>query len=214
MKLTRWGWGILGVAALLVSSTSAQAWPFHHCCGCRHHCCEMHICCRPYNAFTPICCGNLFCDGCCPNPCAAASGCCAMPSYGCGMPAPCMGGFDGCGYGACVPGACDAGPMMPPSLPPVGAPLPPGPATPVAPTPTTMPPAFNHTAQYGAPAMPYGVWPASYYPGYYYGYAGYQGGYNPYYQGGYNPYLNYNPYSQYGIPYYHYTFGYNGQRRY
>src|SRR5882724_10277641 len=54
------------------------------------------ITCRPYNAFTPICWGNLVCDGCCPQPCGVASGCLPMtfgvPPFaanGCGMP--CMG---------------------------------------------------------------------------------------------------------------------------
>lgn len=74
------------------------------------------ITCRPYNAFTPICWGNLVCDGCVPNPCGVAGGCLPMtmgtPPFpcnggGCG-PMPCMGG--GCGSGGCC--ASDMGPMM------------------------------------------------------------------------------------------------------
>ena len=81
------------------------------------------ITCRPYNAFTPICWGNLVCDGCCPSPCGVASGClplnmgappwcgnygmggmpCMMPGYGPGM------------GGACGPDGCCASDMsMPP----------------------------------------------------------------------------------------------------
>src|SRR5580658_10342963 len=73
-------------------TTPAQAWfglfsPWNG-----HNRYVTHITCRPYNAFTPICWGNLYCDGCCPNPCGVASGCNMMPSYG------------GCGYGGCAPG--------------------------------------------------------------------------------------------------------------
>src|SRR5260370_23962434 len=54
-----------------------------------------HITCRPYNAFTPICWGNLVCDGCNPSPCGVAGGCLpltmGMPAWACpggqfGMP--------------------------------------------------------------------------------------------------------------------------------
>src|SRR4051794_14589629 len=82
MKSTRWILGLLSVAGLLLSLTqdAAALWPFN-CCGGHH--CDMHICCRQYNAFTPVCWGNVHCDGCCPN-------------FGCGM-------------GSCMPGMCGMG---------------------------------------------------------------------------------------------------------
>jgi hypothetical protein len=179
--MTRWGLALASLAAVLLSGSDANAWCFKNsCCGpCYHHrlhCFETHITCRPYNAFTPICWGNLYCDGVCPNPQAFAAGCCSFPSYGGCMPGGCMAG--GCmtgpaypgyaggfapgygGYGMGVPyqGAPYQGaPMVLP-----GAPLPQG-------VPTQMP--NNNTAQYGYP-MPYGVQPAGY-PGYYYGYPTY-----------------------------------------
>ena len=169
MKITRWGLGLLSLAVLLTSVSDAGAW-FGHCGSCyhhRHHCFETHITCRPYNAFTPICWGNLTCDGCCPNPCGVASGCCMPPSCGSGS---CGAGFAG-GY---MPGQfCGYPGGMLPSY--AGAPI----AYPGVPMPQTMPtqapnynlpPPVNQTTQYGNPAMYYGVQPASYYPGYYYGY--------------------------------------------
>src|SRR5438552_136077 len=98
MKITRWGLGLLSLVALLTSVGDASAWGVF---GWRPHCFETHITCRPYNAFTPICWGNLICDGCCPNPCAAASGCNMFPSGGC------MG--DGCMAGGFMPGGYYAG---------------------------------------------------------------------------------------------------------
>jgi hypothetical protein len=187
MKITRWGLGLLSLAVLLTSVSNASAWwkPFSHCGSCchlRHHCFETHITCRPYNAFTPICWGNLTCDGCCPNPCAVASGC-MTPSFGGCAPGMDCAGFQGgctpggfCGYpGGMLPGYAGApfqgypvqgypGAMQ--SLP--GAPLPQAMPT-LAPN-YNVPPPANQTTQYGNPAMYYGVQPASYYPGYYYGY--------------------------------------------
>jgi hypothetical protein len=191
MKITTWGLGLASLAALLLSVSDADALLFHHHCHCRHHCCDMRICCRPYNAFTPFCCGTMHCDGCCPLPCAQASGCAAMPSYGCDMPAPVCGGF----AGACAPGygSPAMGGSMPVNLPPA-MPMPSGVPVPLNPN---VPPVLNHTAQYANPAMYYGVQPVGYYPGYYYGYqpsyypaayyyqAAYQNGYNPYYGYGY-----------------------------
>ncbi len=54
---------------------------------------------RPYNAFTPICWGNLVCDGCNPNPCNPAASlpmhCGVSPFASCYGGRPCMG--DACG---------------------------------------------------------------------------------------------------------------------
>ena len=208
MKFTRWAVGIWSAAALLMVAGNADAWLCcHHGCGgcCRHHCFETHICCRPYNAFTPICWGNLYCDGCCPNPQGVASGCCipgswsgCLPGIDCaaspwGYPPPSLAGggpyprYPIYGdmnqinpYQGTVPGGMLPGGMLPggpvPSMP-TSMPLPQG-ATPAAPA---VPPVLNHTAQYPY-GMYYGLQPAGYYP---YGYypMGYAPGYNPYYYG-------------------------------
>src|SRR5471032_856016 len=100
---------VFSLCCLALFSAESQAFfglfsPWNH-----HNRYTTQITCRPYNAFTPICWGNLVCDGCCPNPCGVASGqlpmnfgvppfanfgCCGMPGMGCGgMPG--MGGAYG-----------------------------------------------------------------------------------------------------------------------
>jgi hypothetical protein len=156
-----------------LSVSNASAWGlFNHCGPCYHrghHCFETHITCRPYNAFTPICWGNLYCDGCCPNPCGVASGCNMMPSWG------------GGGYGGCAPGMPCAGYPMgglpsfastpwdaaPGSFP--NNPYGPQQSIPMQVPTNNVPPGVN-TTMYGNPGTYYGVQPANYYPGYYYGY--------------------------------------------
>jgi hypothetical protein len=111
--------GLLSLCLLGISASQAFAGIFDCCCWCRHKY-TTQITCRPYNAFTPICWGNLCCDGCCPNPCGVAGGCLPVtmgtppfPANGCGcgpmmgggFPMPFMGGSEGC----C---ASDMGPMM------------------------------------------------------------------------------------------------------
>src|SRR5258708_565473 len=39
--------------------------------------------CRPYNAFTPLCWGNMTCDGCCPFAGCGGGGCCPSPIQSC-----------------------------------------------------------------------------------------------------------------------------------
>ena len=202
MKLASWGLGLLSVAALLFSAVDADAFSLCNPCSChRHHChhfchhsCETHITCRPYNAFTPICYGNLYCDGCCPNPCALAGGC--SPSWGgciagsgCGgFAGPYAGGFiSGFGpvyAGPLQPGWGDSYPGMLPSVP-TSLPVTPGTPGTQVPAAPTVPPVLNHTTQYGNPVPYYGVQPTNYYPGYY----GYPANYYPY-QAGYNAYMN------------------------
>jgi hypothetical protein len=199
MKITRWGLGLLSVAGLLLSARDADAFLFCHCCG--HHCCETHICCRPYNAFTPICWGNIHCDGCCMQPCTMCSNYMAMmPGNAC-APGP-MGGMPfGCGPGCGMNGA--PMPSMPaaglapgamPGVAPMPVSAPPAPGTP--PANPNVPPIYNQTAQYGDPAASYGygVQPISYYPGYY----GYP---MPYYPPVYPGAYPYNMYP-YGYGYY------------
>jgi hypothetical protein len=167
MKCTRWALGLLSVAGLFFSvNHGVDAGILHHC-GCHHHCCDMKICCRQYNAFTPVCFGSMFCDGCCPN-------------FGCAQPQPCGPVCGAWGCGDFAGGMSPAGiPGLPPGAIPVGAPVPQGAPLPTGPV---TPPVINNTAQFGGP-MYYGVQPAGFYPGY-----GYQ--YNPY---GYQPmaYPNY-----------------------
>jgi hypothetical protein len=68
------------------------------CCGC-----GAKFCVRQYNAFSPVCCGTVFCDGCCP------FGACGGGGYG---------GYGGCANGMCGPGGCG---IMPFSGIPTGA---------------------------------------------------------------------------------------------
>src|SRR5262245_27306856 len=69
----------LSLAGVALSAVPASAGWLHNKCCNRW---ATTIVCRPYNAFTPVCYGNLVCDGCCPfafNPgmcgnCAGVSG--------------------------------------------------------------------------------------------------------------------------------------------
>lgn len=111
------------ILALIVSgvmTSESFAWgccfgliPHRGCCGCCG--CGAQFCVRQYNAFSPVCCGTVFCDGCCPF--GAGGG-----GYGgCGMGA--MGGmmpFAGTMGGCCGPGGCGNGAYLG-SLPPADA---------------------------------------------------------------------------------------------
>jgi len=83
--------GLLTLAGLTLSAQNASAWLLD--CLCEHHMQKysLYIVCRPYNAFTPVCYGNINCLGGCPAPCA--------PS--------CFQG-DSCDTG-CAGGSCTAG---------------------------------------------------------------------------------------------------------
>gem|GEM_PF-2305219 len=107
------------------------------CCGC-----GAKFCVRQYNAFSPVCCGTVFCDGCCPfGACGGYGG--YGPGFGYGVcgDGMCMPGvmpFSGlpapaCGPGGCADGACLG--SLPAADPVAGAPA--APATPAAPLPTT-----------------------------------------------------------------------------
>jgi hypothetical protein len=185
--------GLLALAGLALHVTEASAffcckpWRCHRGC----HRCTTCITCRPYNAFTPICWGNLYCDGCCPSPCGVAGG---------QLPFQYMGGF-GAYYGGmgCCPPTCAAS-MYPAVLNGGmmgyhgGTVLPD--STPAAPkTNTPAPGGSNFTPPTPAPATSY------YYPGY-------NPYMNPYYgvmRTGYYPnYMGYGAYPNYG-----YGYGYN-----
>jgi hypothetical protein len=102
--------GLLSIATLAWATASASAWwpcfPLKGCCGSK--CCST-ICIRQYNAFTPICCGSLSCDGCCPmtfGGCNFGGNNCGGCNFGnnCGgcnygAPACCVGGGDACCLG-------------------------------------------------------------------------------------------------------------------
>jgi hypothetical protein len=122
------------VLALVVSGV-VTAQSFAGCCFglCYRHCgccgCGASFCVRQYNAFSPVCCGTVFCDGCCP----FGNGC-GYGGYGMGPCGPGMCGPGGCGVPfsgvpACGPGGCADGACLgslPPSEPAPGAPLAPG----------------------------------------------------------------------------------------
>lgn len=141
-----------------------------------------HITCRPYNAFTPICWGNLVCDGCNPSPCGVASGCLPLtmgaPPWA-GSCGPMMGG-------ACGPNGCMASDMpvyQPAPMPainnqqqqPFKAPMPN--PLPMGPNSTMFP--YSGVSQANFNPMPY---PNYYQPNYYQ-----PNYYQPTY---YNPYMN------------------------
>jgi len=162
---------VSSLALVAAAAGSASAW-CNDCCG---KCCAT-ICLRPYNAFTPVCCGSLCCDGCAsmmfggmylPNPCGA------------GLPGP--SGWPGLGgwAGATYPyGPVASYPMPLPNAPAAPTVVPGAPgaapsATPPAfkaPAPTPIestPPKGDTTSQAVPYPMAYGaVHYAGYYPGY------------------------------------------------
>lgn len=144
--------GLFSLCTLALFATESQAWCLFRC-----HKYTTQITCRPYNAFTPICWGNLTCDGCCPNPCGVAGGCLPMnmgaPPWASGA-GPCFGGA--CGHNAMVPAPAPANNQFTPPMP---MPLPMGPNT-------TMYP-YQGVSQanfYPQPYYPQAYYPQSYYP--------------------------------------------------
>ncbi len=151
MKLKLFALGGLCLVGWALSACQASAFGvFPHC----FHKNYSVIVCRPYNAFTPICCGNVVCDGCCPSPyCGGPS--CQLPIQNCFAPA--CGGLT-YGPNSFVPYAVSQPQMMQtPAIPTQNAPS----FTPPPPLPNTV---YNQTSM-GYPAqgmVP--VQPASYYP--------------------------------------------------
>src|SRR5438067_10747813 len=82
---------VLGLGAVGLSAGPASA---HHLLKC--HCYKKCacICCKPYNAFSPVVFGNFCFEGCCPS-----FGCCQPPA-----PPPCPEPCGGCADGSC--GGC------------------------------------------------------------------------------------------------------------
>jgi len=144
---------LLSLGAVALTSSPASAYLFK--CKCYKKCCT--FCCRPYNAFSPSCCGTMFCDGCCPKPCFQPQG----------PPA----GYDGgCPDGACcADGACGGAPWAGPGyLPSAGGPAAQGPgaAGGTAPAPGgQLPMPGNQPFQPPTPMpLPNGAGVQSYYP--------------------------------------------------
>ena len=181
MKRKILAFGLFSLCSLAMFAGESQAFfgllsPYHpsslwH----RHNRYVTHITCRPYNAFTPICWGNLVCDGCNPSPCGVASGCLPMQigvppwaSAGCGMPSMAGGYMPSYSQASDMP-MMHHGPQMPmpdirsqPFMPPAPMPLAPG---------ATMmyPPTGVSQANYN-PYMP--QQPQYYMPNYYNPYQG------------------------------------------
>ncbi len=159
MKMKSLALGVLSLVGLVLSSSNASA--FFLFPQCFHHDCSV-IVCRPYNAFTPICCGTMMCNGCCPSFCGGG-GCARQtaPAY----PTMFTGGI--CCDSSCpvFEGTCAATPgmmMQAPSTPSM-TPMPTAPSfTPPAPTPS---PVFNQTSM-RRNVQGNGVQPAGYNPAY------------------------------------------------
>jgi hypothetical protein len=97
---------LLTSALLAVAASAFVAAPsFAGCCFglCYKHCgccgCGAQFCVRQYNAFSPVCCGTVFCDGCCPFGSGGGYG-----GYG-----PGYGGCGPCAGGMCPGGMCPGG---------------------------------------------------------------------------------------------------------
>ncbi|MBI3823832.1 MAG: hypothetical protein HY289_14275 [Planctomycetes bacterium] len=173
--------GLFSLCALAMFANDSHAFgllsPYHpSSLWNRHNRYVTQITCRPYNAFTPICWGNLVCDGCVPSPCGVASGCMPMTM---GVPPwaqPACGPFMGGGF-APQPDFSRVTDMPPVhSMPPAFIP----------PIPMQVPSGPNSTMAY-----PYGVSQANYYPMYMPQYYQAPMYYNPYQAWQPNPYYWY-----------------------
>ncbi len=190
---------LLGAVTLIASLTavsSAQAGRTFgllvgcHLLPCCGRCgCEFTV--RQYNAFSPVCSGNITCDGIMPFGSCGVPGMMNYSGVCNGCPSGCMGGMCGSG-GMCGPMGCNAGfpccegfpsgpmPMMSgPAMPQLPAPMPGAPSTMMPPGHSPMQPCYPG----------YNVQPVGYYPNY--GYARPMPAY---------PMMN--PYSMGQMPYY------------
>lgn len=181
----------LSLAVLGGSSGQAKAVGF--CPSCRCCCYKYSVCCKPYNAFSPICYGKLYCDGCCPAPpppCAPQGPCCT--AGGCGCDASTLGSLPP----STVPGNLGGVNVVPngttgPTGPIYMAPAP----TPVdnsKPLPSAVDGSGAPSAQVYPDPMYYGMMQQAAYQAAYYGNPGY---YPAYYPGYYGAYPGYYPVS-------------------
>jgi hypothetical protein len=210
--------GLFSLCCVTFFAPPAQA--FFGIFSCWHPCNRYvtQITCRPYNAFTPICWGNLVCDGCCPSPCGVAGGqlplTMGVPPWasscgsGCCGPAPCMGGSCGApSYASDMPMMSGQAMQMPMQMPMQQMPMQTSPPPSYQPQPNFTPPmpmpmGPNTTMQY--PPMQNGVSQANYYPNYY-PMTPAQQYYPNYSMPMYNPYMAW-PNTQ-AVPYYWYGNG-------
>jgi hypothetical protein len=183
MRMKSWIAALFSVAVVGLAAEQALAlfW--------KHKCCRggTYICCRPYNAFSPVCFGSIVCDGCSPLQTASVLPAGCFPSFVPNGPHGAhMFGFNGY-HGALGYGAAAGGPYMMSPEPDRG----PAPSY-QAPMPTPVPPNTSWYNPYN-PA-PFGVQPANYPAGYY-------PGYWPAYPMGYwtNAYAP-SPYGSWGVP--------------
>jgi hypothetical protein len=198
-KLFLLGW--LAVIGLSYAPATANAWPFCHGC---HHCCSMKICVTPYNAFSPVCCGNFSCVGCNPFCCPPQQ---PGPAWGCDSAGPPLCNSN-CSEGGCLPSTApstsgggnsntntNSGTQLVTPPPPVAqgypVPIPNGLVNPAANYPQGYYPNYYNVGNpyNGVPSMPV---PNFNYQTNYNPYQGY--GMNPYQGYGMNPYANMNPY--------------------
>jgi hypothetical protein len=186
---------VLGLAALAMMPALSQAGTFglftgcgwFGCCGCGSSSCT--FCVRPYNAFTPVCAGNITCMGCMPfmSPCPNYSGmnycgpmanACPAAPYG----SPALGSEGS--WSNCTPSLPNEVSGTSPALPPLPSAQPANPLPP-APIPVGLQPSTTTSMM----------------PNPYYGMI--QAGYRPVYPVTYNPYVNYGYYGPMGAtPYY------------
>lgn len=171
---------MLSVVGWAASATDARAFGLFPC----FHRGYSVIICRPYNAFTPMCYGNIVCDGCCPT--LSCNSCGFVPGAPIQSCLPMM-----CSNGSCEALPAATGPAKSVPAPGQAAPMP----MPMGPTftPPMPTPAPNQTSMYWNPQA-YGVQTAGYNPGYY-----------PTYPMNYNPYYNYPMVPSVPAPYYWYN---------
>jgi len=204
MKIRILALAVLSLVGWALSTSNASAFCLLPNCFHKNY---SVIICRPYNAFTPMCYGNVVCDGCCPSPYCGGGACqppiqrCLPPIYntGCCDTSCCDNGCCYNGYLPSAPAYAAAGPamMMPPpgmqmpGMQPLPSMQPPVPMpnnqefTPPPPTPAPNP-VYNQTSMRWNPQGNY-VQPAGYYPGYY-----------PAYPMNYYP-MNYYPVNNYPV---------------
>jgi hypothetical protein len=169
----------LGFAAIALTPALSRAGTFGLFTGCGCCCSKCEFCVRPYNAFTPVCCGNITCMGCMPFYSTQNYG--GLNGYDTGCPDTTYGANDSC-----------AAPRTPSTATGQGQALPPLQAPPAS-SPTTVPAPIPQapTTTPGSPS--YLVNPN----------ATIQAEYRPLYVPTYNPYLYYNYYAPMGqTPYY------------